>query len=47
MFVDCATCPVRGRSCDDCIVPVLLDEPVGADRLLALTDTHTMTGSTP
>jgi arsenite-transporting ATPase len=29
------------------VVPVLLDEPVGADRLLALTDTHTMTGSTP
>ena len=29
------------------VVPVLLDEPVGAARLLALTDTHTMTGSTP
>ena len=29
MFVDCATCPVRGRSCDDCIVPVLLDAHPG------------------
>lgn len=29
MFVDCATCPVRGRSCDDCIVPVLLDAQPG------------------
>lgn len=29
MFVDCETCPARGRSCDDCIVPILLDAHPG------------------
>lgn len=23
MTIDCETCPVRGRHCDDCFVPVL------------------------
>lgn len=29
MLVDCETCPARNRSCDDCIVPVLLDANPG------------------
>lgn len=26
--IDCATCPARGRSCDDCVVTVLLGPPL-------------------
>ena len=29
MLVDCRTCPVRGRACDDCAVGVLLDADPG------------------
>ncbi len=29
MIVDCTTCPVRGRACGECIVPVLLDAQPG------------------
>lgn len=29
MIVDCSTCPVRSRSCGECIVPVLLDAQPG------------------
>lgn len=29
MLMDCAQCPVRGRRCDECIVPVLLDSQIG------------------
>lgn len=26
--IDCATCPARGASCDDCVVTVLLGPPL-------------------
>lgn len=29
MIMDCITCPVRGRACGECIVPVLLDAQPG------------------
>lgn len=29
MIIDCQTCPVRGRECGDCIVPILLDSGPG------------------
>lgn len=31
MIVDCMTCPVRGRRCDDCVVTVL--RPLGSAEL--------------
>jgi len=27
LIIDCDTCAVRGRACDDCVVLVLLDLP--------------------
>lgn len=27
MHIDCASCPVRGEACDDCLVSVLLGPP--------------------
>jgi hypothetical protein len=27
LIIDCDTCAVRGRACDDCVVTVLLDLP--------------------
>lgn len=29
MIVSCATCPVRGQRCEDCVVTVLARIPVG------------------
>ncbi|GAB49491.1 hypothetical protein [Mobilicoccus pelagius] len=28
LVMDCGTCPVAGRACEDCAVRVLLDAPV-------------------
>lgn len=31
MLIDCDTCPVRGKACEDCVVTVLLGEPPAAE----------------